>query len=148
MSVENSSESHAFAFDRAASSSAAETAGLPLRRHRSPDGAQPGDAGARPAASRTQAGRRPRCSGSNAPCLVFPRSLTERVTRADGCRETSCRHDLGEACVILCKLSPVRQSMPKAACTYCWETCQAVCMYSVIINHQRAHRYFVFCGLK
>lgn len=24
--------------------------------------------------------------------------------------------------------------MPKAACTYCWETCQAVCMYRMIIN--------------
>lgn len=30
----------------------------------------------------------------------------------------------------------------------CWEFCKAICMYSMIINHLRAHQSFASCALK
>lgn len=82
--------------------------------------------------------------------LVFPRNIREEhVTwgKMDVGR-LSVEITLVKASVTLCKSTQICQSMPKEAYTLRWETCKAICMYSMIINHLRAHQYFGFCDLK
>lgn len=55
---------------------------------------------------------------------------------------------LARASVTLCK-SPrcVRRPCQKQHLSSCWEVCKAICMFSMVINHLRAHRNFAFCAL-